>query len=203
VRIEFILHLQSFVMKMICLAFCLFCLGGISAQTYMLESNPSEVLTITGASSLHDWTVQAGEVNNIPQEMSVTDGIIDLSAFEISIPISTLDGGRGATMNNKIQKALVATNHPDVVFQLDEDQVIKLVDSESNTIVGELMLAGQSVPILLDVAVSTEGDQLTFTGNEPMKMTDFGIEPPSALFGQIQTKDEIVVVFSLVYKKSE
>jgi len=40
-------------------------------------------------------------------------------------------------------------------------------------------------------------------GNEPMKMTDFGIEPPSALFGQIQTKDEIVVVFTLVYKQSE
>lgn len=186
-------------MKIIYLAACLFYIGGISAQNYVLASEPAEVLSITGSSTLHEWTVQAGEVNNLPQLMNINDNKIDLEAVDISIPVNTLDGGRGATMNNKIQKALLATEHPSVIFQLKEEQIINLSNSDSSSITGELMIAGASVPVDLDLTISSDGEQITLTGNEPMKMSDFGIEPPSAMFGQIQTKDEISVTFTLNY----
>jgi len=35
-----------------------------------------------------------------------------------------------------------------------------------------------------------------------MKLSDFDIEPPSAMFGQIQTKDDIVVHFNFIYNKN-
>jgi polyisoprenoid-binding protein YceI len=188
-------------MKIFSLALCIICWGYSSAQNYILESDPAEVLSIVGSSSLHDWTVNAGEVNNLPLEMTLNDKTIDLKAVEISIPIATLDGGRGATMNGKIQKALLATEHPNVIFKLDGAQVVNIADTTS--IAGKLIIAGQTVSVDLDLAISSDGEQITLSGNEPMKMTDFGIEPPSALFGQIQTKDDISVAFELKYKLEE
>ncbi len=188
-------------MKILCLVACMLFVAGLSAQNYVLTSDPAEVLSITGASTLHDWNVKAGEVHNLPKQMSISNNTIDLEAFEISIPVTTLDGGRGATMNNKIQKALLATEHPNVIFKLNQEQMISL--SDSTAIEGELLIAGQAVTIDLDVVISSDDEQLTLTGNEPMKMSDFGIEPPSAMFGQIQTKDEITVNFELTFIKQE
>ena len=37
-----------------------------------------------------------------------------------------------------------------------------------------------------------------FTGQHPMLMSDFGMDPPSAMFGQLRTADEVVVHFDLV-----
>ncbi|MEL6194250.1 MAG: YceI family protein, partial [Bacteroidota bacterium] len=57
-----------------------------------------------------------------------------------------------------------------------------------------------------EVEISLSGKLLdqafTFEGEYAMKMSDFGITPPSAMFGQIQTDDDVLVKFSLVLQPS-
>jgi hypothetical protein len=37
--------------------------------------------------------------------------------------------------------------------------------------------------------------QLAFEGSQTIKMTDYGITPPTALFGTLKTGDEITITF--------
>jgi polyisoprenoid-binding protein YceI len=46
------------------------------------------------------------------------------------------------------------------------------------------------------------GDQsITFNGSKKIKMTDFGISPPTALMGTMTTGDEVEVIFQVTLKQ--
>ena len=62
-------------------------------------------------------------------------------------------------------------------------------------------MAGTSKEIEVTVNIQeTDTGGLVLQGSKALKMSDFGITPPSALFGQIQTDDAITVHFEFVYK---
>ncbi len=188
-------------MKFVYLLFNLFFITGLVAQTYSLDSEPAEILSISGSSSLHDWTVIAGEMNNVLQELQLKEGKLFVDTFQLSIPVHSLNSGKPA-METKMHKALKGSDYPEVQFQLKEELMIDVMDEEADSISGILTVAGKSVPIDLDLSVSMENNVIILTGNEDMKMTDFDINPPTALFGQIKTHDEIVVNFELKYKQT-
>ena len=69
------------------------------------------------------------------------------------------------------------------------------------TIAGALTLAGTSRTIQLPVqAVRLGRDRFRLRASLPLRMTDFRITPPTALFGMVKAKDELVVNFDLVLK---
>ena len=47
-------------------------------------------------------------------------------------------------------------------------------------------------------AMVTQG-KVQFTGSYTLKMTDFSVKPPTAMFGTIKTGDEITVKFNVDY----
>ena len=186
-------------MKIVYILLSLFLIVNVSAQSYTLSSEPGEVLSVSGTSSLHDWSVDATEMNDLLQELSMSDGKLTIDAFQISIPVASLDGGKGG-MKSKLQKALKESEYPDIIFELQEQTVIDVADDETDSIEGLLTITDKSKTIDLDLNVSISNDVITLSGNEAMKMTDFDIDPPKALFGQIKTHDDIVVSFELSYK---
>jgi hypothetical protein len=65
--------------------------------------------------------------------------------------------------------------------------------------VGELTLAGEQREIEMVVVAERLADgRFTLVGSRELKMTDFNITPPSALFGLIKAKDTVEVVFDLM-----
>jgi len=68
---------------------------------------------------------------------------------------------------------------------------------------GILSIAGneQEVEVAVTGQLTAEG-QLTFKGSKALKFSDFDIEPPSAMFGQIVCGDEITVHFEFHYIKA-
>ncbi len=63
---------------------------------------------------------------------------------------------------------------------------------------GDLTIRGISRPVLLRVTLKPETNgHLQIAGRSTVKMTDYGLRPPSAAFGMIGTKDEMVVSFDL------
>ncbi|MCB0855839.1 MAG: YceI family protein, partial [Bacteroidetes bacterium] len=62
---------------------------------------------------------------------------------------------------------------------------------------GQLTIAGVTKTITLnaDCKVSDNG-QITCTGSKKIKMSDYGIDPPTAMFGTIKTGDDLTIVFS-------
>ena len=63
---------------------------------------------------------------------------------------------------------------------------------------GTLKIAGAENPVTMDVVATRLPDgTIKAVGTVPIKMTAFGVKPPSAMFGTIKTGDEVKVKFEL------
>ena len=60
-------------------------------------------------------------------------------------------------------------------------------------------MAGKEKDISVDVELDEQAGKLIFKGSKKLKMSDFEMTPPSAMFGQIQTHDDITVHFEFRY----
>jgi polyisoprenoid-binding protein YceI len=72
------------------------------------------------------------------------------------------------------------------------------IDSGDFTSSGNITFHGVSVPVALKGKIVREGNKSIFTGDFNLKMTQFGISPPS-LMG-ISTEDNFKLEFRVVYQ---
>ena len=172
------------------------------AETFSVES--VEVL-VTGGSTLHDWQATCSEVIEYPATLSLDlqeGGVIEDFTFKVGV--HSMDGGRGATMNKKILKALKAETHPYIQFMQNNPSTYPGFGdggSSAFSVVGMVSVAGVNKEITVDVTATLDGDILTMSGEQAMQLSEYDIEPPTAMFGQIKTKNDISVIFEFKYKK--
>ena len=172
------------------------------AQSYNLVTDSSTQITVTGTSTLHGWTVTAKEVQDVPSTLVLSEqNTIDSFAF--GVVVSSMDGGRGASMNKKVTTALKATEHPIITFQQSEPASISAIDATGNftlTAKGMLKMVGLEKEIEIEVKGQKTANAIVLTGSKPLTFSQFEIEPPSAMFGQIVCGDDIAVNFEFKYE---
>lgn len=176
---------------------------------FLLSStdNPAEDLytlsgeytvTINGTSNLRDWKEQINNVSGAMGAQVNPDGSISLLSIRISMAVSSIKSDMGRIMDNKTYEALKATAHPEILFTLAAPVTMTPVkDCETAIPVkGNLSLAGVSRPLTMQVKTFhiTQG-KLQFEGYEDLKMTDFGVKPPTALFGTMRASPDITIHF--------
>lgn len=187
---------------------CLFSFQ-LSAQSVYRLTQDSQV-KISGTSTLSDWTVTGtalkGQMefearNNKKNTMgSVGDG--EIAMAEVALDVASIHSERGETMDNRIYKALNRDEFPEIRFRLRDPVQLKKVAQRQASIVadGDLSIAGVTKSISFEMDVSSESEKWIFHGRKSLKMSDFSIEPPSAMFGQIVTGDEIEIDLDLIFK---
>ena len=184
--------------------FVMLCIMTNAQQKYTISTDNPVKISVKGNSTLHEWEAVASEVIDYPTELSTTStGDIDFENFEFKVGVASLDGGRGASMNKKIKKALQAPDHPYIIYKFSDFTILE-DNIENNQMVkstGALQIAGETMDAEVEANVALADDRLIITGAKALKMSDFGIEPPSAMFGQIQTRDDITVNFEFRYIK--
>ena len=188
----------------------LLAIQGIAQETFKVQ--PSSTFSIVGSSNIRDWEANAGELTgtvtlseaflkkDLPKAGTPIDGV------SLQIPVAAIDGGRGETMNGKIRSALKAESHPKVTYQLTSATVGSVSDKAQGifdvSATGKLTIGGVTRDITMSLKGQKKADgSYLFFGSKPMKMSQFEIEAPSALFGQLQTEDDIAIRFSLEVKK--
>ena len=183
-------------MSLLC---CYSIVYGQQNYSYPTDSLPS--ISISGTSTLHGWTVTAGEVTDFPTNLAFSLAETQtIDSFSFSVAVMSLDGGRGASMNGKIQTALQATISPTIIYsQSQPAALVKQADQWTLSSTGTLAMAGKEKAITVDVQLEERDGQLIFKGSKDLKMSDFEMTPPSAMFGQIQTHDDITVHFEFRY----
>ena len=123
-------------------------------------------------------------------------------AFRLRVPVQSLRCGN-RQMERDLSNALRADANPVIEFQFDElvGGVEHDIDARRYraTISGVLALAGtrRSVRIAVE-AERVARDRFRLRARLPLRMTDFGITPPTALFGMVKAKNDLVVQFDLV-----
>ena len=176
--------------------------GAVSLKNYYILSKDYAV-SIHGTSNLHSWDEKVGAVSGEGIVSPIGEAGYDLDALSIKMEVRSIKSDMGAVMNNNTYKALKADDNPQIIFILTEPvKAIQLkAVSKIASIKGSLSIAGITKPVAMQVKISMPAQgTLLFEGAQAVKMTDYGIKPPTALLGTLKTGNEITIRFKTNFK---
>ncbi len=176
----------------------LFAITATAQNVYKLNEKNSK-LSVTGTSSLHDWEMEAtGFIAETG--LKLADGSVsEIQYVKFSAPVAKLESGKNI-MDNKAHDALKEKKFPQIKFILKEGGVSVL--SGKAELTGILTVADKSKEIKLPVDFNISSDrQFKASGKVRLKMSDFGIEPPTAFFGTLKTDNEVEVKFDFEFSR--
>lgn len=171
----------------------------VNSQNHTL-SKASSTITVSGTSSLHDWDVVS---NNFSGKINISDFTTgDIEDLFVSIPSESLKSGKNA-MDKKTYKALRTDEYSTITFKMVEVKSRKKIDDSTYKIqlMGEMTICNVTKLLPIDFLLTKDGENYNVTGSSAMKMTDFKVEPPTALLGTIKTGDDISIKFSANFIK--
>ncbi len=160
-------------------------------------------MRIIGSTNLGGWQTKATALDldlrfSDPDQVDLVKG--SLSELELRVPISEIKSDTPGA-ERSMYRALKARAHPEIIFRLDVERggAEEIMDNRFNLAsVGTLSIAGVARTVdLIVYGRQTKDGKILLQGRKKMLMSDFSIDPPSALFGLVRTRDEIVVVFTL------
>lgn len=156
-------------------------------------------VSINGTSSLHDWTSTAKQVRATAQLQLQEGQLKGIPAFKVEIPVKQIKSEKGRIMDNKTYDALKAEAYPTITFQLLRVTSLRTVGGETSIEAnGRLTIAGKSKVIPVSATAKWTGaGELQLKGSKKLLMTDYGIDPPTALLGTLKTGDEIEIKYEL------
>lgn len=168
--------------------FLLTCTLGLAQENYSLQM-PKSTLQISGTSIASDRVVTTEQIGG---DLNVIDEkIINL---EVYVPAEAIKSERGATLDSEVHSALKKDEHLRIIFVFGKQ------GSES-ILTGELTIAGVSKAVGIEVDYNIKDEEVHIKGKKPLKLKDFGMEPPSAMFGQIVVGEGVTVNFDLHFSK--
>jgi len=179
--------------------------GGGAQENARVAVSPESKLWIEGTSNLHGWSCKATTLDAavefdaaIAAQLTVAPPKA-LKKVLVKVPVKSIKCGHGG-MDGNLYKALKADESPDISYILATFEAAPGEAKDSFTLhtVGTLTIAGMENKISMDVVATRLPDgTVKATGTVPIKMTDFGIKPPTAIFGRLKTGDEVKVNFEL------
>jgi polyisoprenoid-binding protein YceI len=166
---------------------------------------PESKLWIEGTSNLHGWSCKATALEAAVELDAATATQISvappksLKRVQVKVPVRSIKCGHGG-MDDNLYKALKADDSPDISYIMATFDAVAGEAKDSFTLhtAGTLTIAGKENNLTMDVIATRMPDgTVKATGVVPIKMTDYGIKPPTAIFGRLKTGDEVKINFEL------
>ncbi len=152
-------------------------------------------ISIHGTSSLHNWE---SVVNQVTGEFVLNNDQIE--SLVLNIPVLSIKSkDEERLMDKKTYEALKSNKNPLITFKLTQPAKPVITESTAElTLTGELTIAGVTKKITFKSNGEKNGtSSYIFRGDIPLKMSDFKIDPPTAMLGLIKTGDQINLKFSV------
>ncbi len=167
----------------------------LSQDIYTVKSHK---VVISGTSNIHDWTA---EVVDLKGSAKKTTSII--SDVSITVDAKTLKSSKGSVMDGKMQEALKTQKYPKIAYKSVSNTVLSEKDGQIKcTLSGNLSISGVTKTIsFTSICKTIENGNLEVSGSFSVLMSDYGVEPPTALFGSLKTADKVVVNYKIVLQK--
>lgn len=174
-------------------------------NTVELTLDEGHDMIIDGSANIRDWDAQVNTVNTnfVMNEFDVSN-LSSLTAdhfetLEISIPVEDIESDSGKLTSN-MHKYLKENDNPMITFNLTDVNSITVNGNQATiTANGVVNAAGVDHETTMTVDATFEDGKVTFSGTQQLKMTDFNIDPPTALLGTIRARDEIDIIYSLTF----
>lgn len=154
---------------------------------------------VSGTSTLHDWTAKSTTINGTVQCSGPWTGAAPkLQSIQLTIPVNSLKSSEGSGMDKTMYDALKMNANPLITYTLNSAS-LKSPPSKDDPkyhyeAIGQLAFAGATrvENLTLDIQPG-DGGKATIDTQIQLKMTDFGMEPPTGMMGMIRSGDEVTV----------
>ena len=171
-----------------------------------LDLQPESRLWVAGTSTVRAFQCQA-VVFDAKIESSTADAVSAVlagekavSTVEVTVPAEKLDC-RNGTMNEHLRKAIKAKEFPMVVFRVSTYDLARTTESVGVTLNGSLTLGGVEKPITVKAQAKPGADgTLIVSGMHEVRMTEFGLKPPTLMLGTMKVDEKVTVGFEVVLK---
>lgn len=155
-------------------------------------------LWVDGTSSKSDWTVNASEVKG---NFGIAGNGASVSSGKITVDAAKIESGK-SIMDRLMHDALQVKEHPTITYVLTSAEPAGTPANDGSITLnttGKLTLGGttKDVEIVVEGSRSADGS-IRFTGSHPLKMSDYGLEAPVAMFGALRTGDAVTVHFDVM-----
>jgi hypothetical protein len=169
----------------------------VLAQT--VKKSASYDISVHGSSNLHDWTMKAkgtGEANlNMTPGVSYVAGIPSLS---FTVPVKSLKSSE-SLMDERAAKALNADKYPNISFKLTGAAVSGAQQNKAVlNVTGLLTISGVTRQLSLTGNSVTNSDgSVVVTGSKKIKMSEFGVKPPTFMLGALKVTDDVTIDYNI------
>jgi polyisoprenoid-binding protein YceI len=123
----------------------------------------------------------------------------------LSVDIEALDCGN-KSMNKDLYRMLKASRYPYIFIRIKDagavsHKPVNLSEQTKLRVEADISMAGVTKAESIIMEGKQIGENLFhFTGEHALYMTDFGIKPPTALFGVIKVSNNLLIRFDLKVK---
>ncbi|MEO7042065.1 MAG: YceI family protein [Gemmatimonadaceae bacterium] len=180
-------------------------LGAQSSSAVRLQLAPNSQLSFEGTSTLHGFTCTTStmqayiDVDAAYKTESLATVAHPIVAVQIIIPVKSLSCG--GELESNMGKTLNSTKFPYIIYKLSNYDVAAGTASTSAftaTTQGTLTIAGAEHPVALTVKASRATDGVvSATGAQTIKMSDYGVKPPTFMLGTLRVGNDLKVKFTV------
>ena len=159
-------------------------------------------LTISGTSTLKNWTMQVEEIGITGQAIYEGNELTGFRDVAVTVDVKDIKSDNEAMDQNTFE-ALKGDEYPQIQFVLTDD--VSVFSQTSSLFMaicqGKFTLAGVSKTISFQAQGRWKsGSKMVLTGSRKFNMMDFGVEPPTFLMGANKTGDTVTIDLSLTLK---
>lgn len=169
--------------------------GNLDKTAFRLQNLNLEV---KGTSTLHDWEIKSAKGQaEVNMELS-SDKLTGITGLNFSIPAESLKSGN-SMMDNNTYKALKTDKNKNISYVLTAGSVSQV---NGNTFQiktnGKLTIAGtaKETDLVATAKYNAADKSYTISGEKKIKMSQWGVKPPTVMMGTIKTGDDITITFS-------
>lgn len=166
----------------------------MTGQTFKVKNYK---MTVKGTSTLHEWESVVEKLECKASYKIENNALVDIQDAVVQIPVKSIKSTKGKMMDSKAYDAFDSGKYPFISFTLNSEKLSP--SSATADLKGSLSMAGTTKPV--DIIVSykvLENGDLQITGSKQIMMSEFNMEPPTAMMGTIKVGDEVIITFNIV-----
>ena len=169
---------------------------------------PASALWLEGTSNVHDFESRTTEPAITIARNAAADGndlvallrVSNILAVDVMVPVRSLHSPRSGIDKN-LWKALKSEQFKNITFHLDR-YTFPAHGSAGDTLAiqaeGSLSIAGQERSTKLDARMYPGKGGMWLEGSHTLKMTEFGIKPPTMMLGTLRVGNQITIRYRLL-----
>jgi polyisoprenoid-binding protein YceI len=150
---------------------------------------------------VHDWTESVNKITGDAQIVWNEDGSFTIRQLSLKVDVSSIESEHGSIMDNKTFDALKGNSNPYITFKMTAlNSIVKSGNGYLIKLQGDLTIAGKTKSVEISgMGYIKENGKLLFDGSKSLKMSEYGISPPTAMMGAMKVGDDVTIKFRVYY----